>query len=146
MQHEVTHDREATRAALIGRIESAFANVALGGGRSMHQADAIDDYEPDDEVAKVRALDTEQRWQDIPDDKVAGFPSVLHFFDPEGFRFHYPRFMVFTLRNEDSDSASPDTAIYCSDIEKRPDQFSLFSEEQKSVVRAFRAFYAARLY
>ena len=144
-QHEAPADREATRAVLIERIEAAFANVALGGGRSMHQADAVDDYEPEDVVAKARALDTEERWQDIADEKVARFPSVLPFFDPEGFRFHYPRFMIFALRNEDSESASPDTAIFSSDIEGWPDRFSLFNEEQKEVVRAFRAFYADRL-
>ena len=120
MQHGDHQNRIALRDALLRQIEAAFGNVRLGGGRSMHQADAIDDYEDDNVIAKARDLDTEVRWQDVSDDKLVRFQSVLPFLDAEGFRFYFPRFMTFALRHADSESAVPDTAIYWSDMDARP--------------------------
>lgn len=143
MQRGDDPNRNKSRDRLLRRIEAAFGGVRLGGGRSLHQVDAMDDYEEDDVVAKARELDTEVRWQDVSDDKLVRFAGALPFLDAEGFRFYFPRFMTFALRHPDSDSAVPDTAIYWSDMDARPgDQRRLLTEEQKAVIRAFAAFHA----
>ena len=85
---------------LLAEIEAAFGDVRLGGGVSLHQARAIDDFHlglggPD--FAAARRLDAEERWQDIPDGKVENLSDTLVFMDAEGFRFHMPRFMVYML-------------------------------------------------
>src|SRR5687768_12052915 len=79
---------------LLAEVEATFGAVRLGKGTSLHPANPLDDYAPADVVAAARAFDTEERWQDIPDDKVDQFDQTLPFMDAAGFRFHIPRFMV----------------------------------------------------
>ena len=143
MQHTEPPTRPSSREALLRQIEAAFGDVKLGGGVSLHQADAIDDYESPEEIARVRALDTEERWQDIPDEKLLRFPSVIPFFDAEGFRFYFPRFMTFALFHPKSESAVPDTAIYwAEECAHECGLSALLNNEQWAAVRAFAAFHA----
>lgn len=128
---------------MLARIESAFQGVQLGNGVSLHQARAMDDWEHDATVAAARALDTEERWQDISDEKLHRLSDTLPFMDAEGFRFHIPRFMVFNLNNETSDSWAYASAIYWSDMRERTgDHLALLSNEQREVIQAFFEFHA----
>lgn len=97
----------------VNQIVDAFANVPLGDGVSLREADEIDDYGSDDERAAAREHDELHDWQRIPDDDIENHSSVLCFMDEAGLRFHLPAYMRFTLRRyRDSESMSTDSTIY----------------------------------
>lgn len=85
---------------LIAEIEAAFDGVRLGGGATLHEAVAFEgtDYATPEKRQRVRALDPQTRWQDIPD---SSLEQCEHFFavDEEGFRFHLPAYMRWLLRH-----------------------------------------------
>lgn len=97
----------------VKQIVDAFADVPLGTGVSLHEADVIDDYGADDQRAAAREEDEVDDWQRIPDDDIENYSSVLCFMDDDGLRFHLPAYMRFTLcRYRESESMSADSTIY----------------------------------
>jgi hypothetical protein len=84
--------------ALIRLIEAAYDGVGLGDGITIHQREAIGDYASSEEIEAARFMDTEARWQDIPDEKMDELGTTLTFLDPESIRYHLPAFMCFVLR------------------------------------------------
>jgi len=136
---------------LIAVINDAFGDVTLGNGRSLHQARAIDDWKDDAEVKAARVLDTETRWQDISDEKLDRLCDTLVFMDAAGFRFHMPRFMIFSLTHvfgERSTSVGVQAPIYCCDImdetlrETVLVKLTLLSDAQKRAISRFLTFAA----
>ena len=125
--------------AVIDQIERAFSNVTLEAGVSLHEADVIDGYGSDDERKKARAGDEKEDWQHISEEDIARYQHVLCFMDAEGLRFHWPAWMVFTLRRyKTSDSLSTDSIIYsicrsAADYNTR----ALLSEEQRNAIIGF---------
>jgi hypothetical protein len=130
---------------LARQVEAAFQGVRLGEGVSLHQARAMDDYASDDEIAAARALDIEERWQDVPDEKVDRFSDALAFMDAAGLRFYLPRFMVFALKHREgseySGSRACDAAINNADLRDTPGKHALMTERQREAVRAFAEFF-----
>ena len=130
-------------AELVAEIHAAFGQARLGDGLSLHQAWAMELLQPPEDVLAARALDTEQRWQDIPDDKVEEFHFALTFMDPEGLRFHLPRFMVFSLEHPGLDSPAVDAAVYACDFgdesmeQEVLKQFNAMSRRQMRMIAKF---------
>lgn len=129
---------------LLAEIEQAFGGVELGGGLSMHQAGAMDLLLEPEEVLQARVLDPEARWQDIPDDRLDEFHFALTYMDPEGLRFHLPRFMVFALENPGLDSPAVDAAVYACDFGEEMKQevlaqFNAMSRKQMRTIAQFLA-------
>lgn len=89
---------------LIAEIAAAFDGIPLEDGTTLHQAIAIDDWKTPEEQFAARRLDTEPRWQDVPDDAIIACQSALSFLDAKGFRYYLPAFMVCGLRNGDNDA------------------------------------------
>ena len=89
-----------TSEQLIWDIEAAFATVSRGTGATLHEAAAFEgtDYASAEERACVRALDTETRWQDIPDSALEECADGFAF-EEEGFRYHLPAYMRWHLRH-----------------------------------------------
>lgn len=90
-------------AAVITLIEDAFAEVSLGEGITIHQREAIDNYQSEEEFERARRLDDETRWQEIADEKIRRLGSHLTFLDPDSVRYHLPAFMRHALHVWDSD-------------------------------------------
>ena len=108
---------------LIAEITTAFDGVAREDGTTLHEAIAIDDWKPREEQLAARQLDTEQRWQDIPDEAIVACESALPFLDAKGFRYYLPAFMVCGLRNWGNDAGRiVDTC-----------EFNVLHESQKSL-------------
>jgi hypothetical protein len=98
---------------LIDEITAAFDGVSREDGTTLHEAIAIDDWKSLDEQLAARLFDTEERWQDVPDDAIVECDSALSFLDPKGFRYYLPAFMVCGLRNWTNDaSRTVDTCEY----------------------------------
>jgi hypothetical protein len=102
----------------------------------------MDDYMSPVTIAEVRREDTEERWQDISDEKIDFFSDTLAFMDAAGFRFHMPRFMVYALTHPHGDSFAVDAPIYQCDFnedskEYALSRYALLSIEQCRTIRQF---------
>lgn len=133
---------------LLAQIDATFDGVRLGDGISLHQARALDNYEPEDAAAAARSFDTEERWQDITDDKLDRHANTLAFMDAAGFRFHMPRFMVFSLTHPRTGSFASDAPIYACDFSDALkghalSKYALLSPEQRTTIARFLRFAAA---
>lgn len=84
---------------LIDEIRSAFADVSRGEGISLHQAKAIDERKSPEHQLAERRRDIEKCWQDIPCEEIIECESALSFFDPAGFRYYLPAFMLCGLNS-----------------------------------------------
>ena len=136
-------EREAERRRLLCQIESAFDGVRLGNGVSLHQARALDNYESGEEAAAAaRTFDTEETWQEIPDEKVDRLGDALSFLDAEGFRFYIPRFMVYTLHHYGASSSfACASAAYFAQYPPDSRHYALLSPDQRQAVIDFGRFF-----
>lgn len=89
--------REASQKVL-KRIDAAFCDVKRGNGRTLHQALAIDGHKDSETIEAAKEKDTDERWQDIPDEIVARLDIALTYMDFEGFRYYLPAYLSFALR------------------------------------------------
>lgn len=78
---------KAKKLALIEAIIEAFDGVSRGNGVTLHEAMVIDDYGSPAERAAARAQDTEDKWQDVPEDDIRFSDAVLSFLDAKGFHY-----------------------------------------------------------
>jgi len=97
MENHYFPNYEARKAALIEEIIAAFDGVSREGGVSMSEAEVIDDYGSDEERTAARLSDTDTRWQDVTDEQL-GSNWPLSFFDPIGFRYYIPAYMIYYIR------------------------------------------------
>jgi len=90
----------ARRDQLIRDIEEAFRSVERGAGLTLHEAAEFEgnDYCTAEERVRVRALDPETRWQDIPDSALEECVDRWAF-DEEGLRYHLPAYMRWHVRH-----------------------------------------------
>lgn len=144
-KESLTTAQDQKRQAVISEIASAFDQVLLGSGTSLHQARAIDDWQPDDVVSEAGTFDVEKHWREIADAKVEKFTDTLSFMDAEGFRFHIPCFMTWTLQNAHSSSDAVDATLSSLDLNFAGGQFkefhssmwSLLTDEQRKAIASF---------
>ncbi|WP_299402193.1 DUF6714 family protein [Acaryochloris sp. IP29b_bin.148] len=84
-------------------IRSAFAEVTLGEGIGLWQAQAIDDYETEAIQKRNRDKDEKEKWHRLSYEDLQRCHSSLSFFDAEGMRFHLPAYIVASLYNQVND-------------------------------------------
>lgn len=142
LQLEWEAERARARPALLRRIAGTFDGVRLGGGVSLHQARAIEDYRAGAEVAAARTLDTERDWHEVPDEKVGRLWDTLPFLDAEGFRFYLPRFMTYALRHEAEAPEVRRTILANVEPRNLRERGALVSDEQRAAMEAFVAFFS----
>lgn len=106
-------DFELRRDALIAEITAAFDGVEREDGITLHEAEALDDRLSDAEQRAARALDTDERWQDVPDKDIAWCCSALSFLDAKGFRYYFPAFMIYALKHWDDPEDSGSILSSC---------------------------------
>lgn len=86
---------------LLSLIEKSFDGVERGDGITLHQASVIDDYGSEEDFVAAAKLDTETRWQDIPDSTLTANPHSFTFLDAHGFRYYIPAAMSFAVKSYD---------------------------------------------
>jgi hypothetical protein len=153
----VSHEKAATRATeavvnprrdqLVRDIEAAFRDVQRGNGLTLHEAAEFEgnDYCTAEERARVRALDPETRWQDIPDTALEECEDRWSC-DEEGFRFHLPAYMRWHLRKPPERDFLRGGLLYfqlspAGGTEEEGD-WEVFTLEQKRVIARFLEFVA----
>ena len=128
--------RKPTQQALelIERIRAAFAEVVLGDGIGLHQAEAMDDYATEFTLLKLRPSDEALDWSRLNLDDLNKCSSALAFFDAKGMRFHLPAYLAAEL-NKTLTVDLMFHLIYDNDYAR--DRFSFFTAEQRSVVAEY---------
>lgn len=122
-------------------IRDSFRSVELGDGRTIHVAD-LEGHCYDGRGDAARAKDPETNWIDIPDWKLERIHVLSHAFDIQGWRFHLPAYLVWTLNNwRTSDSATSDFVIWGLELRNDSDyqlrRFRFLTFEQSRSVLAF---------
>ncbi len=84
-------------AELLERIERAFANWPPNAGLTWVQGEMLDNYEPDEILREGAHIGAYDRWQDVPPQLLAAFPSAASFIDDPGANFYWPALMVWEL-------------------------------------------------
>ncbi|QDU26362.1 putative acyltransferase [Anatilimnocola aggregata] len=128
-------NRQIDEVRIAGLIRAAFHGVTLGNGIGLWEAQGIDDYADDKQVAAYRAQDEKEDWSRISVADLNRCYSSLSFFDAIGMRFHLPAFLLadlsgtftsmdilFTLTNRDAYTTS---------------RFVELSPQQREAVRQF---------
>lgn len=115
-------------------IEAAFADVKLGGGVGLFEAQGLDDYADAATCARYRADDEKDDWRRISSESLRRCNSSLSFFDAEGMRFHLPAYLLCELRGEYGFGMA-----FClsQSYVTSPDKFSLLDSQQRIAVRQF---------
>ena len=137
--------KEEARQRVIEQITRAFDGVGREDGISFYEARAIDDYATDALRAEARALDTDTRWQDVPEEDIEHGSLSLNYFDPKGFRYYLPAYMIWSLRNyETTKYATPSSTVRRLQLDDDPDshecslpRFRLLNSDQSAAVCAF---------
>lgn len=115
------------------QIECAFANITLGEGIGLWQAQGIDDYKSSGECIALRQHDQKLDWSKIPIQDLNDCYSSLSFFDAEGIRFHLPAFLLADLRGE----CHFDLAFYLCGSYDQIQKFAMLNQQQYQAVRAY---------
>jgi hypothetical protein len=84
---------------IIDQITVAFAGVELGDGIGLFEANGIDDYASIDERRELRSKDEKDDWRRISAEVLGSCYSSPYFFDPKGFVFHLPAFLIAELND-----------------------------------------------
>lgn len=144
--------------ALIAEITTAFDGVSREDGISLHEAAGLDDYEySSEERAANRAKDTDAKWQEVPNEWIAqmGLGDVaLNYFDPKGFRYYIPAYMIWMLKSwRDGGVANNTEHSIVFDLLARHDgsisekdlaRFSIFHAQQSKAIAHFLEFIAVQ--
>ncbi len=147
---------EQKKIALIEEITAAFDGVSREDGVTLHEATVLDDYGSLEERAEARKQDTEDNWQDVPEEDIRFNDAVLSFLDPKGFHYYIPAYVVWYLRNIDNEdpnywSNTFDSVIFhlAAGFHGEVDnfylsKFKLFTPEQAKAIAHFLVFEAER--
>lgn len=86
--------------ALCSQIRAAFADVRLGEGIGLREAQGLDDYADAQTCARYRAGDEKDDWQRLTAEALNACYSSLSFFDEAGMRFHLPAFLIAEIQGQ----------------------------------------------
>jgi len=109
---------------LVREIKEAFAEVTLGDGIGLLEADALDMCTDPDKPREARKQDERDSWQRIAESDLSwgGFSQKLCFTDAEGFRFLIPAFILAELNTY---CLHDDTLLHLS--HRRDDRDGMYS-------------------
>lgn len=148
-----TDNLKNPKEELIKEIDHAFDGVKLGNGVGLFEAQAIDDYEPDDRVAEMRLGDEKDDWRKITAKDINRCGTSPSFFDSEGMRFHLPALMLYEINQseyEDLEFDGPDLIFHLQSAVSggsySSEQFSLLNERQTQCVISFIEYCLSTIY
>lgn len=120
--------------ALCSQIRAAFANVRLGEGIGLREAQGLDDYADAQTCARYRAGDEKDDWQRLTAEALNACYSSLSFFDEAGMRFHLPAFLIAEIQGQYPQDLVFQLA-HLNDYSRA--QYALLSSAQRQAVRAY---------
>ncbi|XDD51373.1 DUF6714 family protein [Leptospira sp. WS92.C1] len=115
------------------KIQRAFWGVNLGSGIGLYEAEGLDRYSTQEELAAYRAKDERSNWQALNLEDLNRCNCSLSYFDPEGMRFHLPAYLIADLEG-----------IYRFDLvftliqsDHLEEKFSLLNPDQRAAIRSY---------
>lgn len=84
---------------VIAQLSSAFVGTKLGDGIGLFEANGLDDYASTEELKRLRASDEKLDWSRISAADLSRCYCSPTFFDPQGFVFHLPAFLIAELND-----------------------------------------------
>ncbi|WAC42543.1 DUF6714 family protein [Pedobacter sp. SL55] len=133
-----------SRVELVQKIQAAFNNVKLEDGIGLWEAQGLDNYANEEELAKLRAKDERLNWENLSYQDLTQCESSLSFFDAKGMRFCLPRFLIFDLLATEiqqlQNLSAPEvvfTLTHELDSEYQLRRFSLFNSNQIKCIIEF---------
>lgn len=86
-----------------------------------------------------------ENWQDVPRELLLQERDALPLFDPQGFRFYLPAYMLFTIEDYEGADTIPESIVHSLTLpdagtelyEFVRERLALFSEEQRTVILHF---------
>lgn len=137
----------SARQFVIDAIHVAFGHIRRTGSIGIHEAEAVDDHADEREMARARALDTHQRWQEIPVEDIEACPCAFPYLSRKSFRFYLPAYMCWALRADNLDCPSFGGVIYGLGYNGVTDlnglsRHGMLDERQSRAVALFLSFYA----
>jgi len=122
---------------LCRQIEHAFADVTLGDGIGLWEAQGLDDRDDERKCLAYRARDEKWNWKTVPVADLNACNSSPSFLDAAGFRFYLPAFMCAELRDEHGYGF--EFTLVQIDVHGG-EKFSLLSPPQRAAVRSYLEF------
>ena len=124
-------------------IKTAFKDVTLDGGISLHQAAVIDNYGEGVTAEEFAALPTQEitnDWTAITDEIIEEFCRITSHLDAKGFRYYIPALVLGSL-NELFEVAQWTSYALCPELgnlwEHKMMHYSLLNQEQRSAIAQF---------
>ncbi|MFZ3003132.1 MAG: DUF6714 family protein [Undibacterium umbellatum] len=111
-------------------IQLAFADVQLGEGTGLYEAQGLDDFAGEQACAAYRAKDEKTDWRRINRDALNYCYSSLSFFDAAGMRFHLPAFMLADLDGQ----LNTELLYYLTQSSVKEVKFALLNAAQRTIV------------
>lgn len=132
-----------TREHLEREVRTAFAGVTLGGGLSLRQAEALDDYCNNISEQAYRELplsEVTDAWNAVPWAELER-NNIAHL-DPEGWRYYIPALMLSVLQQYEPASMRVIGTLSSLYPKHEPDsydllRYDLLSEQQKQVIARY---------
>ncbi len=116
--------------SIISDIQVAFLGVRRGA-ITLHEAEVIDDYGSPAQRAEARKLDTDGRWERVPDEHIEKCGSALSHVDPHSWRYYIAPMMIWSLRHFLSNgSIVSDYTIYTFDLNEKSVDMRNYSLER----------------
>lgn len=85
---------------VIQQLTDAFAEVELGDGTGLWEAQGLDDYKVGEELSELRARDEKLDWRKIPVEHLERCNVAPAFMNAHGFVFHLPAFLIAELKDQ----------------------------------------------
>ena len=116
---------------MVRKLTDAFAGVQLGDGIGLLEADGIDNYAADSELAELRHKDEKEDWRRIDVATLNDCYAAPSYLDARGFVFHLPAFLIAEL-NDQYNYGFIDRLI---DVDRAPDGWrELLSTPQREAI------------
>jgi hypothetical protein len=128
---------------LITIIEAAFNGVPQPTHRTLHDAEAWDNYSQCSE--EDRKKDDIGRWQNLPMEHIEECQYALPHLDKTGMRFYLPAYMTWYLKSPNASGWWGDSTLYSLNNHQNDpkladyhrERFSLFTKEQLTACALF---------
>lgn len=136
---------DAEAESIIGDIRAAFLGVRRGA-ITLHEAEVIDDHGSPDQRAEARKLDTDGRWERVPDEHVEQCGWALSHVDPQSWRYYIAPLMIWSLKYfRTNTSVVSAHTIYTFDLNEQShdlreyalERYRLLNDEQSRCVCRF---------
>lgn len=136
-------------APLIAEITAAFDGVAREDGVSLREGRAIDACVSDKKRSAARRLDTDTRWQDVPNADLLDYYNSLVYLDAKGFRYYLPAYLIWDLTANISSHGIDSNVLFHLQVPPQPnlrhdwlERFSSLTPQQGKAVCRFLRFVA----